>query len=536
MLGVAAGGVALVTAVRRWRERQHLTNRKQATAASHHDTGLTRWTPVNSRSELLERLREYRSVVHRELTTSVLPFWLNYSLDYEAGGYFNCLDPSGVAYDHTKHMWLQCREVYMMATLANEKGGKILSAEQRQAVASAAQHGAAFIWKHAQDNRSTDEVRNTKSSSPSLVRCFFSVDRHGRGIYTQRKLFTECFFVMAAITHSRADPAILEASGVSGADWQDRALRTFESVLRMAKDPSLLGRGKYPGAPPLKSLAVPMILVNVIDVIRQALETPPVRKSGNQSFSSIVPPNLYAKEMDWCIREIQEHVDHRLRVVRENVLDLSAASTSSSTSSSSSPFLDETSDGRLLNPGHVIECGWFLLRICERYLQPQAASGDAAAAARAKSVAADARAMIEWSFVRGWDTDENGGGILYFQDALDRPLVPLEATMKLWWPHCEAIIAFAYLFTQDSASSSASSSALSATCQQHLARFHLVLEYTLRTFRAPGGEWYGYADRSGQVTSQIVGGPYKGAFHVPRCLLIATQLLDQAIARIESTA
>ena len=39
------------------------------------------------------------------------------------------------------------------------------------------------------------------------------------------------------------------------------------------------------------------------------------------------------------------------------------------------------------------------------------------------------------------------------------------------------------------------------------------------------GEWFGYADRDGVVTHRFKGGAYKGCFHVPRCLLMVSQLL-----------
>jgi len=43
--------------------------------------------------------------------------------------------------------------------------------------------------------------------------------------------------------------------------------------------------------------------------------------------------------------------------------------------------------------------------------------------------------------------------------------------------------------------------------------------------RRAGGEWLGYLSRDGRPTHSIVGGAYKGAFHVPRALLLAAQML-----------
>lgn len=52
--------------------------------------------------------------------------------------------------------------------------------------------------------------------------------------------------------------------------------------------------------------------------------------------------------------------------------------------------------------------------------------------------------MITWSFEAGWDKDH--GGLFYFLDAEGRSPVFLEWDMKLWWPHNEAMIAFAMLY------------------------------------------------------------------------------------------
>lgn len=41
------------------------------------------------------------------------------------------------------------------------------------------------------------------------------------------------------------------------------------------------------------------------------------------------------------------------------------------------------------------------------------------------------------------------------------------------------------------------------------------------------GEWYGYLTREWNVNQSFKGGPYKGCFHVPRCLLFCLQTLSQ---------
>ena len=85
--------------------------------------------------------------------------------------------------------------------------------------------------------------------------------------------------------------------------------------------------------------------------------------------------------------------------------------------------------------------------------------------------------IIDWSFDAGWDADK--GGIYYFLDAEGYSPVQLEWSMKLWWPHCEALVAFAYAFK--------------VTGDVHYQeRFNLVAEYTFAHFsdqvRLVGGD------------------------------------------------
>ena len=96
------------------------------------------------------------------------------------------------------------------------------------------------------------------------------------------------------------------------------------------------------------------------------------------------------------------------------------------------------SAGRLVNPGHAIEAGWFLLQHARRR------RNDALA-----RVAVDK--FIVGAFEYGWDGTD--GGLFYFLDADGFSPTQLEWNMKLFWPHSEALIAFlmAYGETKDDA-------------------------------------------------------------------------------------
>nr|XP_054362587.1 N-acylglucosamine 2-epimerase-like isoform X2 [Mirounga angustirostris] len=96
----------------------------------------------------------------------------------------------------------------------------------------------------------------------------------------------------------------------------------------------------------------------------------------------------------------------------------------------------------------------------------------------------------------------------------------LEWAMKLWWPHSEAMIAFLMGYSDSG-----------DPALLHL--FYQVAEYTFRQFRDPEyGEWFGYLNQEGKVALTIKGGPFKGCFHVPRCLAMCEEMLGALLSRL----
>ena len=57
------------------------------------------------------------NLLTKELFQHNLPWWLNNSLDKENGGYFNCINEDGSLFDTNKYIWLQGRQVWMLAKL-----------------------------------------------------------------------------------------------------------------------------------------------------------------------------------------------------------------------------------------------------------------------------------------------------------------------------------------------------------------------------------------------------------------------------------
>ncbi|MFO7847157.1 MAG: AGE family epimerase/isomerase [Balneolaceae bacterium] len=381
-----------------------------------------------------ETITRYRKIYEKELFENVIPFWENNSPDNEHGGYFNCLDRDGSVYDTRKHVWLQGRQVWMFSKLYN-------TVEPKKKWYEMAEIGIRFLDEHA--------VRDDG-------RVYFSLNREGEPLWMQRKIFSECFYVMAFAEYGRAS---------GNHDYIEKARTLFNYIWRWKDDLSQVGRPSFSGQPPSRSLAIPMILLNLIEVL-----------AGDDWPS-------WRSKINRCIEHLLLHVHKERELVFEHV-------------SPGGDFINSI-EGRLLNPGHAIEAGWFMMHWALRL-------GN-------ESLKKTAVEMTRWSLKRGWDPGH--GGIFYFLDSEGFSPTELEWNMKLWWPHTEALYAclLNYSVTGN---------------EQDLNNFEMVHNYTFSHFPDPEhGEWFGYLDRYGNLSQRFKGGPYKGCFHTPRSLFQCVQLL-----------
>ncbi len=376
----------------------------------------------------------YRRKYEQELFERVIPFWERHSPDRTHGGYFNGLDRDGAVYDTTKHVWLQGRQAWIFSKLYR-------AVEQKASWLEMARLGVDFLRAHA--------IRPDG-------RVYFSWTAEGKPVYLQRKIFSECFYVMALAEFSRA---------ADRPDLLREAKDELEKLWAWAYDWTKVGRPAFDCSPAAQSLAVPMILLNVIEEVAGE-DTQP-----------------YAAEVDECLRRIRLHVHADTQKIYETVAPDGSR-------------IDSPA-GRLLNPGHAIEAGWFVQHWARRL--------------RRADLRQEALDIVRWAYQTGWDPEH--GGIFYFLDADGFSPVPLEWSMKLWWPHCEALYAHLLNYSLTGEASD-------------WAAFEEVDRYLFAHFADPDyGEWFGYLDRQGRVTHRFKGGPYKGCFHVPRALWLCWQLL-----------
>lgn len=371
---------------------------------------------------------KYSELYRNELLENVIPFWEEHSLDRKNGGYFTCLDRGGKVYDTDKFIWLQARQVWMFSTLYNQ-------VEPRDSWLAIAQGGAEFLRRHAMDSGGN---------------FYFSLSREGRPLVQPYNIFSDCFATMAFSQYGRAS---------GDTDFNALARRTHDNILARRDNPKGIYE-KGTGQRKLINFALPMILSNL------ALE-----------LENVLEPQAIESSLDHSVHQVMEvFLQKEDGLIYENV--------------GADGRLDDSFEGRLLNPGHGIEAMWFMIDIGAR-------RGDRRLIERAKGTIIR---ILEYS----WDTSE--GGIFYFMDAKGHPLQQLEWNQKLWWVHLETLVALAKAYEH----------APDDTLWQWYEKVH---DYTWSHFPDPRhGEWFGYLKRDGKPLSTLKGGKWKGCFHVPRAL------------------
>lgn len=156
-------------------------------------------------------------------------------------------------------------------------------------------------------------------------------------------------------------------------------------------------------------------------------------------------------------------------------------------------------EGRLVNPGHILEAMWFIMDLGVKL-------GRRDIIDKAVKISLNAAEY-------GWDKEF--GGIFYFMDIKGYPTQQLEWDQKLWWVHIESAITMlkAYQLTGS---------------KEALAWFEKIHCYTWDKFKDKDHpEWFGYLNRRGEVLLSLKGGKWKGCFHVPRGLYQCWQILDK---------
>lgn len=396
------------------------------------------------------RLEQTRVWIKQELDRCV-DFWLKNGMDHEHGGVYTCLDKKGEVFSTDKSVWMQGRCAWTFSYLCHVYGVK-------QEWLDAAKSCLDFMEKYCINRDAGD-------------RMYFTVTADGKPLRQRRYCFSEGFYAIANA----------EYYGVTG-DEQclARARRAYKLVYDLnhgAPDPTGMGPKTIPETRTGRALADPMIFLNITSVLRRV------------DPANLEEYNRYAVE---CAHDIfTYHYKPEMHCTLESV-------------GNNGEFMSEFTAGRFVNPGHDIECSWFLMEDANF-------RGDKAQHETARRIYTDA-------INAGWDKEY--GGLLYFIDCLGKPPEAYEHDMKLWWPHNEILIAsiMAYRDTQD---------------EVYLDWFYKTVDYCKQYFAEPEyGEWYGYLRRDGKPTEPpCKGSTFKGPFHVPRSLIFTDVIIGEILAQ-----
>ncbi len=393
--------------------------------------------------------REMHQWVKDELKRCV-DFWLEHGLDRKHGGMYTCLDEKGSVYSTDKSIWMQGRAGYTFAALCQQYGVKEEWLEASKSCLD-------FLEAYAKNPKAQD-------------RFYFTVTEDGKPLRQRRYFFSEGFYVLANATYY----------GVTGDRLAlTRAREVYDRIHAYdhgAKDPVGMPPKTEVSTRASRGLAAPMIFLNLTSVMYRVDEDQERRL-------------LYQSYAEEAIREIRLHHHPELKATLETVAPDGSTQL-------------ETTAGRMINPGHDMECAWFLLQAQE------------ICSLKDDSILPLAEEMFEFAYENGHD--EEYGGLLYFTDVKGFPPEAYEHDMKLWWPHNELLIVSLMLYQK-------------TRKERYLEIFVETLDYVKRYFSDPvHGEWWGYLRRDQKPTLPACkGSTFKGPFHVPRCLMMLDALLDQ---------
>lgn len=395
-----------------------------------------------------EKRAYYRDVYRKGLLDDTIPFWFPRTIDQEYGGYFTSLDRDGSLLQSDKSVWFQGRAAWMLANLFN-------TLEKRAEWIEWAGIGIDFLEKHCFD---TDG------------RMFFSTTREGKPLRKRRYFFSETFAVIAFAAYG---------AGTSNISYIRKAFQLFEKVLELPNIPGALEPKSDPSIRPMKGLGGPMILIATGQELRKAakifIDSQNKISVEDRSFLD----NVFEKTNDSIASHIEEIRTDFMKEEFKCLLE---------TVSPDGSFID-TFEGRMINPGHSIESGWFVLE------EARIRNNDS-------NLIELGTKIIDWSWEHGWD--RKYGGILYFRDCKGLPCSEYWHDMKFWWPHNEAIIAnlLAWIMSGE---------------KKYELRHEQVHEWAYSHFPDPEfGEWFGYLHRDGSLSTKLKGNLWKGPFHLPR--------------------
>ncbi len=399
-----------------------------------------------------EYLKEVQKWAKTELEACI-SFWLENGMDNINGGVYTCLDRTGRIYSTDKSVWMQGRCAWTFARLCNQYGNR-------------------SEWLNA-SRSCIDFMEKYCINREAGGRLYFTVTANGKPIRQRRYYFSEAFYIIAN----------MEYYGATGDNtYLERARKYYDFLYELnngkIKDPTGLEPKTIPETRKGRALADPMIFLNTTAIMRKYDGE---NRNKYDSYAAECADNI-----------IKYHFKPDLSCTLETVAP------------SGDAMLD-ISSGRVVNPGHDIECSWFLAEQAEY-------TNDV-------KLFENATKIYEYALAGGWDNEF--GGLLSFIDCKGFPPEAYEHDMKLWWPHNEMMIASLMFYKKTG-------------IQEYLDQFEKARQYCIKHFcDSEYGEWFGYLRREGLPTLPASkGSTFKGPFHVPRCLMAIDLMITEILSEL----
>ncbi|MBQ7642792.1 MAG: AGE family epimerase/isomerase [Clostridia bacterium] len=286
---------------------------------------------------------------------------------------------------------------------------------------------------------------------------YFRVTREGKPLVERRYYFSEAFAVMGYAE-------FYKATGLKEA--KEKAVALYDKMVYYYTTPGVFPPKVDPATRKTRGHSIVMIMMNVSQVMREIDDDPRYDKMVTDCMNLIL--NVFVKPEEKALFETVGADGERL----------------------------STPDGRFINPGHSMETTWFMMREALRR--------------KDRKVMERCIDILNWSLERGKDREM--GGIFYFVDLENKPVMSLEWDMKLLWVHCEGMIAlsYAYWYTGD---------------EKYIKEFEEIKDYVFAHYPDDGHpEWFGHLHRDGTPINYIKGSDWKGPFHNVRAFMLLTQI------------
>ncbi len=288
---------------------------------------------------------------------------------------------------------------------------------------------------------------------------YFRVTREGKPLVERRYYFSEAFAVMGYVEYYKA-------TGLQ--EVKKRAIDLFDKMLVYYTTPGYFQPKVNPETRRNRGHSIVMIMLNVAQYMREVDDNP--------KYDELITKCMHTLTTEF----IKPEEKALFETVGKNGERINSP------------------EGRLINPGHSLETAWFLMK--------------EAVHRKDKELMQTAMQVTLWSLERGWDKEM--GGIFYFCDVENKPVLSLEWDMKLLWPHCEAMIALLYAYKYSGE-------------EIYYEWFEKIKGYVFEHFPDEGHpEWFGHLHRNGTPINYIKGSDWKGPFHNVRAFMLITQLLE----------